>query len=230
MKYKILCHDVDWLPRGGEGTGIKLWKEDSEGRSLWPRGDPDSLKPSSMRHLPEVVKGLFDFVDHWEQSSRESFEARQCYEPLSSYWRNVRDALTLPMDTPTSLQDGFWPATRIAHALQDEFTAAGDYREEYAEDDHFVGQRRDRPEPSFRVGCDVFAGYFVALRPCDSDERPVWIARATSDPFTNPDRPGCIELQYYQPSSRDRDVLRLYTNWDNHAKFKWILDTSAALT
>jgi hypothetical protein len=58
MKYKILCQDVDWLPRGGEGSGIKLWKEDSMGRSLWPRGEPDALQPSAMRHFPEVVKGL----------------------------------------------------------------------------------------------------------------------------------------------------------------------------
>jgi hypothetical protein len=32
MKYKILCHHDDWLPR--EGGGIKLWKEDVNGRSL----------------------------------------------------------------------------------------------------------------------------------------------------------------------------------------------------
>ena len=32
MKYKILCHHDDWLPR--EGGGIKLWKEDANGRSL----------------------------------------------------------------------------------------------------------------------------------------------------------------------------------------------------
>jgi hypothetical protein len=230
MKYKILCQDVDWLPRGGEGSGIKLWKEDSMGRSLWPRGEPDALQPSAMRHFPEVVKGLSGFIDHWEQSSRESFEARRCYEPLSSYWRDVRDAMTLPMDTPSILEDGYWPTTRIAHAMEDEFTAAGDHREEYAADDHFVGQRRDRPEPSFRVGRDVYAGYFVALRPCDGDERPVWIARATSDPFANPDRPGCIELQYYRPSSRNQNILQFYTDWDTNDKFRWTTDTSADRT
>ena len=32
MKYRIFCHDGDWLPKGS-GCGIKLWKEDSEGRS-----------------------------------------------------------------------------------------------------------------------------------------------------------------------------------------------------
>ena len=65
LKYKIYCHDKEWLPKG-EGNGIKLWKEDSEGRSLWPRGVPDAVKPETMRHLPEVVKGLSGFIDHWE--------------------------------------------------------------------------------------------------------------------------------------------------------------------
>ena len=43
-------------------------------------------------------------------------------EPLSHYWRDVRDALSLPMDIPISLQNGFWPSTRIAHAVEDKFT------------------------------------------------------------------------------------------------------------
>ena len=50
---------------------------------------------------------------------------------------------------PISLQNGFWPSTHIAHAVEDEFTEAGDVHEEYGEDDHFVGHRCDRPPPSF---------------------------------------------------------------------------------
>ena len=90
VKYKIYCHDQDWLPKG-EGNGIKIWKEDVEGRSLWPRGEPDTVKPYEMRHLTEVVKGLSGFIDHWERISRESFESRRLYEPLSYYWCEVRD-------------------------------------------------------------------------------------------------------------------------------------------
>ncbi|HEX8607271.1 MAG TPA: hypothetical protein VF679_01380 [Pedobacter sp.] len=125
-----------------------------------------------MRHLTEVVKGLSGFIDHWERISRESFESRRLYEPLSYYWREVRDALRLPMDTPVSLQHGFSPTSRLGHVVEDEFTAKGDFCEEYGEDDHFVGPRCDRPPPSFRVGRDLYAGYFVALRPCNGDERP----------------------------------------------------------
>ena len=38
MKYKLYCTDVDWL--GEEREGIKIWKEDAQGRSLWPQGEP----------------------------------------------------------------------------------------------------------------------------------------------------------------------------------------------
>ena len=148
LKYKIYCHDEEWLPKG-EGNSIKLWKEDLKGRSLWPHGVSDAVKPKTMRHLPEVVKGLSRFIDHWERSSEESIELHRLNEPLSYYWHNVRDALSLSMDTPISLQNGFWPSTRIAHAIEDEFTKEGDVRKEYGEDDHFVGDRCDRPLPTF---------------------------------------------------------------------------------
>ena len=79
----------------------------------------------------------------------DPIELRRVNEPLSCYWRDVRDALSLSMDKPISLQNGFWPSTRIAHAVKDEFTEEGDVREEYGEDDHFVGHRCDHLLPSF---------------------------------------------------------------------------------
>jgi hypothetical protein len=229
VKYKIYCHDQDWLPKG-EGNGIKLWKEDSEGRSLWPRGVPDAVEPHEMRHLPEVVKGLSRFVDHWERLSRESVESRRLYEPLSYYWRNVKDALTVPMDAPISLQHGFWPTTQFAHAVEDEFTEEGDVREEFGEDDHFVGHKRDRPPPSFRVARDLYAGYFVALRPCDGDERPFWIARAISDPNSNPEMPNAVQIQYFRPVSRDRDVQKFYKDWDTDVNLRWTVEKGIDVT
>jgi hypothetical protein len=44
--------------------------------------------------------------------------------------------------------------------------------EECVEDAPFVKQRRDRSPPSFHVGHDVFARYFLAVRPVDGDLRP----------------------------------------------------------
>ena len=61
MNYKLLCMNDDWLPRDG---GIKLWKEDSQGRAQWPRGYPEVVKPSSMRNLEDIKRGLQGFINH----------------------------------------------------------------------------------------------------------------------------------------------------------------------
>ena len=223
MKYKIFCHDDDWLPKG-DGCGIKLWKEDSEGRSLWPRGVPGAVAPREMRHLPDVIKGLSGFVDHWERLSSDSVESRRIYEPLSYYWNDVKEALAIPFDAVPTLQHGFWPSTRLAHSVEDEFQEDGTLREEFAEDDHFVGHKRNRPGPSFRVARDLFAGYFLALRPCDEDVRPFWLARALTDPNSNPDLPNTIQVEFYRPISREEDVLKFYTGWDVDGRLRWTVE------
>jgi hypothetical protein len=69
MKYRILCTDPDWLPK--EGGGIKLWREDKEGRVLWPRGEPTSLSPQPMRNLEEILRGISGFMKYWEKLSDE---------------------------------------------------------------------------------------------------------------------------------------------------------------
>ena len=66
MKYKLLCMDDEWLPRDG---GIWLWKEDSEGRALWPRRIPNAVQPSAMRNFDDIKRGLQGFINHWEQLS-----------------------------------------------------------------------------------------------------------------------------------------------------------------
>ena len=81
--------------------------------------------------------------------------------------------------------------------------AGGKVREEYDEDKHVAGQSRDRPLPSFwsDIARDVFAGYFIAIRPCDGDERLVWIARAMSNHNTNLEVPNSVFIQYFCPTS-----------------------------
>ena len=138
MKYKLLCTDDDWLPREG---GIKLWKDDLQGRAMWPRGFPIAVQPSSMRNIDEIKRGLQGFINHWEQLSHEDCigEYRRRYEPLSYYWRGVKAALDLPLQYDGVLRDGFWPTSRVAPSFEDEFTETSDIREEFDEDDHFVG-------------------------------------------------------------------------------------------
>jgi hypothetical protein len=77
----------------------------------------------------------------------------------------------------------------------------------YDEDDHFVGQRRDHPAPSFRVLRDVYEGYFVAVWPVDGDSRPVWIARAKSDPNCNPEWPNICKWRVVKKCARCRQCL-----------------------
>ena len=128
------------------------------------------------------------------------------------------------LQEPLTLQHGFWPSTRLAHAMEDEFTLEGNVREEYGEDDHFVRHRRDRLAPLFRVGRDLYKGYFVALRPCSIDDRPFWIGRAMSDSNSNRDLPNTVDIQFFRPMSRNKDVLKYYTGWDTNKKLRWTVE------
>jgi hypothetical protein len=85
-----------------------------------------------------------------------------------------------------TLRNGFWPKTRIFPSAEDKFMDHGELREEFGVDALFVGRRRDRPAPSFRVGRDVYAGYFVILRPSDGDKQPFWITRALTNVDAEP--------------------------------------------
>jgi hypothetical protein len=149
MKYKILCTNNDRLPK--EGGGIKLWREDEEGRSLWPHGEPTPLSAQPMKNFDEIVKSSSGFIKYWENLSNEDStgEYPRHYKHLCYYWQAVKDALVLPVQSSPSLREGFRPVTWFASVPEDEFVEDSSVREEYNEDDHFVGQRRDRPAPSF---------------------------------------------------------------------------------
>jgi hypothetical protein len=68
-----------------------------------------------------------------------------------------------------TLCGGFWPSSRFGLDVEDEFMDNVTVREEYAKDAPFVGRRRDCPAPSFRVGRDVYVGYFIAMHSTDGD-------------------------------------------------------------
>jgi hypothetical protein len=140
-----------------------------------------------MRNFDEVAKGLGGFVNLWDTMANEdiSSEFRRQNEPLSYYWRAVTLAMDVAISIPQTLQNGFWPSSRFAPAVEDEYMDDGIVLEEYTEDAPFVGHRRDCPPPSFRVGRDVYAGYFLAVQSTNANLRPFWVARAVSNP--NPD-------------------------------------------
>ena len=96
----------------------------------------------------------------------------------------------------------------------------GSIHEEYDEDDHFIGQRRDCLTPSFGVSRDLYEDYFIAVRPADGDSYP----QAKSNPNYNPEWPNYVLIQYFPPTSRSQLVQETYRGWDSevglHGKIK----------
>jgi hypothetical protein len=99
-------------------------------------------------------------------------------------------------------------------------------REEYAEDAPFVERRRDHPPPSFRVGRDVYARYFLVVRSIDGDLCLFWVARAVSNP--NPDLGHGdqiqIQIQYWRPNSFQHVDVDMYSGWDSKEGNVWCED------
>ena len=94
-----------------------------------------------------------------------SEEFRRKNEPIRNYWKGIRAALDAPLLVCDTLQYGFWLASQITTNVEDQMEDNGTLCEEYAEDAPFVGRRRDRARPLFCVDRDVYAGYFVVVRP-----------------------------------------------------------------
>ena len=93
MKYKLFCTDVEWLGEGG--AGIKIWKEDAEGHSLWPRGEPMPVPQRTMRGVEDIERGIFGFVKYWEDLCNVDVtgEYRRRYEHLVQYWWRERSTV-----------------------------------------------------------------------------------------------------------------------------------------
>ena len=99
--------------------------------------------------------------------------------------------------------------------VADQIAEDGEECEEFGEDDPYVGPLNGWPQPSFRIGRDVQEGYFITIRPTDGETQSMWIARALSNPDCNPEKPNCILIQYFCPTSRSVDVQEFYIGWDS---------------
>ena len=139
-----------------------------------PSSFPVPLVPHRMRNLDEVAKDLGGFVNLWDTMANEdiSSEFKRQNEPLSYYWRVVTSVIDAAILVPQTLQKGLWPSSRFVPTVEDEYMDDGRVRKEYAEDALFVGYRHDCPPPSFRVGRDVYARYFLAVQSINGDLRP----------------------------------------------------------
>ena len=145
---------------------------------------------------------------------------------MKKYWEGVRAAFNEPPVVREALLDGFWPTSRIANEEEDQMEDDGTLREEYAEDPPFVGHRRDRPPPSFRVGRDMYASYFVVFRPADDDSKPFWLARAFTNPNPDPGHVNLIQMQYWTPSSIQHIDMDTYSRWHTRKGNVWREDQS----
>jgi len=139
MKYKLLCTDVNLLGEGGRG--IKLWKEDAEGQSLWLRGSPLLVLLKPMKGLEDIVKAVLGFVKYWDNlcNADVTGEYRRCYEHLVKYWCGVKVVLMQPLPTFDVLKDSFWPTSRIEASQVDQLDDDDEDREEFGEDETYVG-------------------------------------------------------------------------------------------
>lgn len=230
MEYKLFCTDKKWLPE--HGNGIRLWSETGDGRPKVPFGEPLPLVPHKMTSLDDIKKGLNKFISHWSGMADDDFsgEFRRQNNPSKDYWKGVRTALDAELETRERLLDGFWPTSRIVQDEADRWRRDGTIQEEDAEDAPFVGRKRDRPRASFRVNRDTFAGYFVALRPADDDPRPLWLARAITNPSPDPGHMHMIQIQYWTPTSRNNVNMDTYHGWDTAKGNVWREDRATAPT
>ena len=90
-----------------------------------------------------------------------------------------------------------------------------------------VGRRRDHLTESFRVARDVYAGYFLAIRPAgEGTNHPFWIARALTDPNSDVNHPNCIRMQYWTPTSSHYVDAETYEGWDSTSGNIWREDRS----
>jgi hypothetical protein len=78
IQYKHYYTDVEWLPK--EGGGIRLWREDNEGKPILPTGEPRALAPQQMRNHSDIAKGIRGFINLWETLSGE--------DSTEEYWRS----------------------------------------------------------------------------------------------------------------------------------------------
>ena len=193
-----------------------------------PSGSPVPLVPQKMKNFDEVAKGLGGFVNLWDTMVNEdiSGEFRRQNKPLSYYWRAITSAIDATISVLRTLQNGFWLSSRFAPTVEDKYIDDDTVRKEYAKDALFVGHRHDHPPPSFRVGRDIYVGYFLAVQSTNGNLRPFWVACIVSNPSPDPDHRDQIQIQYWRPNSFQHVDANTYVGWDSREGNVWCEDKS----
>ena len=51
-----------------------------------------------------------------------------------------------------------------------------------------------------------------------------------SNPNSNLERPNTMQIQFFHPVSRNRDVLKFYKDWDINVHLRWTIEKEVAIT
>jgi hypothetical protein len=129
-----------------------------------------------------------------------------------------------PPPSVASLVNGFWLAIRIQGQDNVLLSNDGTLREEFLEDESFIGAVGEQPCPSFRVARDVYEGYMLLIRPGDeTNPKPIWVVLDVSDPvlMSTSEHFQKIKVQYFTSTSKSRIVQESYIGWDTKQTMKW---------
>lgn len=223
MQYKLNCTRKTWKP----ALGIKLWKEDAEGRPMLPEGEPMAVRPQALKGEDDILHGLEGYIKHWESLLEEEAGANfhthvsRCIE----YWTRVRDSVSEKdyLTDSHELQCGFWPHTRQPGDIMTDIMEDGRTREEMDEDEPYIGSLDARPPPSYNVAVDVQKGFLLFVRPASEAREPIWMGMADDDPQFDPTRIHFreIPMRWYVPCATRGNVAERYQGWDTHKRFMW---------
>ena len=203
-----------------------MWQEDDEGNPMLPLGNPPAVLPRTMKGHAEILKGIKGFIQYWENvgAADVTGEYTRQHAHIVQYWTRVENALQDPeMEAVDVLCMGFWPRTRQSFNVQTLYGMDGYLREEFGEDDHYIGPKSLRPKPSFRVGRDCCAGHFLLVRPAPDSDCPIWLGEAKSNPILTFGDANykMIKVKWYKPCVRPGREAVPYENWDTANQFKW---------
>ena len=165
-----------------------------------------------MKNLDDIVKGLGNFINLWDTigASNSIGQYWQKHEDHSYYWKDMKDALGKPMELESHFKNGFWPQFRVSIFVVDQYEDDGVLHEDFAQDAPYIGQRLHLPAESFCVARDVYARYFIVVRPADNDPKSFWLARALTNPSADSNHPNEIQIEYWHPTSKSKAFHQTY--------------------
>lgn len=84
----------------------------------------------------------------------------------------------------------------------------GSTREQFEEEEHYIGTLEGRPPWEYNIAIDVCEGFYLFVRPGLDCPEPVWLGRATQNPQLDPQIYYYREVQvrWYTPCGTSKNV------------------------